>query len=391
MGCVNTKATDDENHTTEAIPTKTATHPPAQAAPVPLSSQPDPPKLKPAAKNLPVTEEEGLSVSQQVKTLEVPGGGYSIRYSSLTKRGYYPEAPNKANQDSFCVGATFGGNDSDHLFGVFDGHGENGTPCSQFSRDKVAENLLRHRLFKTDVPQAFHGAFVSANAQLHRAPVDDTMSGTTGIAVLLRNRELYAANVGDSRAVLAERRGKKLVAVDLSNDQTPYRADECARVRACGARVLTLDQLEGLKNPHVQCWGGEEDDDGDPPRLWVPNGMYPGTAFTRSLGDTVAERIGVTAVPEVLVLPLTEAHPFFVVASDGVFEFLSSQAVVDMVRHGAAGPHPACRLGFMSVRACGRLRSTPAPRRRVPPLWRSRTACGCSSRLAQMTSPSSWS
>ena len=131
MGCVNTKATDDEKHTTEVIPTKTGTHPPAQAAPVPLSSQPDPPKAKPAAdfKNLPVTEEEGLSVSQQVKTIEVPGGGYSIRYSSLTKRGYYPEAPNKANQDSFCVGATFGGNDSDHLFGVFDGHGENGTPC----------------------------------------------------------------------------------------------------------------------------------------------------------------------------------------------------------------------------------------------------------------------
>jgi len=28
---------------------------------------------------------------------------------------------------------------------------------------------------------------------------------------------------------------------------------------------------------------------------------------------------------------ITPAHPFFVVASDGVFEFLSSQEVVDMV------------------------------------------------------------
>eukprot|EP00271_Cylindrocystis_brebissonii_P007875 TRINITY_DN21773_c0_g1_i1.p1 TRINITY_DN21773_c0_g1~~TRINITY_DN21773_c0_g1_i1.p1 ORF type:complete len:1072 (+),score=201.86 TRINITY_DN21773_c0_g1_i1:1144-4359(+) len=309
--------------------------------------QPSPQKAPAAAspilvEELPQTEEISLPTEERVRVVDVPGGGYQIRFSTLSKRGYYPEAPDKANQDSFYVGSSFGGSADDHLFGVYDGHGENGTPCSQFARDKVAENLLRHKLFRADVPQAFHGAFVSANAQLHRSPVDDTMSGTTGIAILLRQRMLYAANVGDSRAVLAERRGNKLVAVDLSNDQTPFRDDECARVRASGARVLTLDQLEGLKNPNVQCWGGEDDDDGDPPRLWVPNGMYPGTAFTRSVGDTVAERIGVTAVPEVLVLPLTEQHPFFVVASDGVFEFLSSQAVVEMVEKYES-PYDACK------------------------------------------------
>lgn len=94
-----------------------------------------------------------------------------------------------------------------------------------------------------------------------------------------------------------------------------------------------MDQIEGLKNPDVQCWGTEEADDGDPPRLWVENGMYPGTAFTRSLGDSIAESIGVVANPEIVVLELTQDHPFFVIASDGVFEFLSSQAVVDMVRY----------------------------------------------------------
>eukprot|EP00897_Mesotaenium_endlicherianum_P003907 jgi/Mesen1/3544/ME000198S02740 len=272
-----------------------------------------------------------------------PGdAGISLHIAYLTQRGYYPEAPNKPNQDAFCVCPHFGSDPDDHFFGVFDGHGEHGTPCSQYCRDKLQENLLKHKLFATDVPQALHTSFVTTNLQLHKSSVDDTMSGTTGISIFLRGRTLYAANVGDSRAVLAERRGSQLVAVDLSNDQTPFRADECARVKACGARVLTLDQLEGLKNPNVQCWGGEEDDDGDPPRLWVPNGMYPGTAFTRSVGDTVAERIGVTAVPELLVLDLTAQHPFFLLASDGVFEFLSSQAVVDMV---AKHPDPveACR------------------------------------------------
>lgn len=63
------------------------------------------------------------------------------------------------------------------------------------------------------------------------------------------------------------------------------RDDERLRVQCAGARVMTLDQLEGLKDPTTQCWTNEDDCDGDPPRLWSPHGMFPGTAFTRSLGD----------------------------------------------------------------------------------------------------------
>ncbi|ONK62885.1 uncharacterized protein A4U43_C07F9140 [Asparagus officinalis] len=73
--------------------------------------------------------------------------------------------------------------------------------------------------------------------------------------------------------------------------QTPFRKDEYARVRKCGARVLSVDQVEGTKDPEVQSWGDEESDDGDPPRLWVQDGMYPGTAFTRSVGDATAENL----------------------------------------------------------------------------------------------------
>ena len=45
----------------------------------------------------------------------------------------------------------------------------------------------------------------------------------------------------------------------------------------------------------------------------------------------VAEAIGVTAEPEVLAMELTPNHPFIVLASDGVWEFLTSQDVVDVV------------------------------------------------------------
>jgi CRP-like cAMP-binding protein/serine/threonine protein phosphatase PrpC len=209
-------------------------------------------------------------------------------------------------------------------------------------KQKVCENLLRNSKFHIDAVEASHAAFLTTNSQLHAdSTIDDTMSGTTAITILVRGRTIYVANSGDSRAVIAEKRGDEILAVDLSIDQTPFRSDELERVEQCGARVLTLDQIEGLKNPDVKCWETEEGDDGDPPRLWVPNGMYPGTAFTRSLGDSIAETIGVVANPEIVVLELTPDHPFFVIASDGVFEFLSSQAVVDMVAK-FKDPRDAC-------------------------------------------------
>lgn len=48
------------------------------------------------------------------------------------------------------------------------------------------------------------------------------------------------------------------------------------------------------------CAGEELDEGGDPPRIWSPFGEYPGTAFTRSMGDVIAEELGVSADPEII-------------------------------------------------------------------------------------------
>ena len=87
---------------------------------------------------------------------------------------------------------------------------------------------MKDNNFDTYPEVAYHNSFVITNQQLHvNDEIDDTMSGTTGITTLLRGRHLYTANVGDSRALIAERQGTELVAVDLSSDQTPFR---CARL-----------------------------------------------------------------------------------------------------------------------------------------------------------------
>ena len=97
---------------------------------------------------------------------------------------------------------------------------------------------------------------------------------------------------------------------------------------------MTIEQIEGNEPIHEN-WGtalGEEIDEiGDPPRVWDKSLERPGCAFTRSLGDQVATTCGVCAEPEILEWNLTPHDRFAVVASDGVFEFITSQNVVDMI------------------------------------------------------------
>lgn len=276
-----------------------------------------------------------LLTGTAVGSAAVPAANLTLYYSSLTQRGHYPDSPNRRNQDAFLIETHLQSNPNLHLFAVFDGHGQFGAECAEFVRETLARILSNDPNLAENPTKSFLEAFEAANALLRSSDIDDFMSGTTAVAVLVSGASLYIANVGDSRAVAGVRNAERncVLAEDLSCDQTPFRKDEYERVRGCGARVLSVDQVEGVKDPEVQSWGEEEDDEGDPPRLWVQGGLYPGTAFTRSVGDAMAERIGVIAVPEVKEVKITPEHLFFVVASDGVFEFLSSQTVVNMVSY----------------------------------------------------------
>jgi serine/threonine protein phosphatase PrpC len=57
----------------------------------------------------------------------------------------------------------------------------------------------------------------------------------------------------------------------------------------------------------------------------------PGLAMSRSLGDQVAHSVGVSSVPEIMEYYMTVDDKFVVIATDGVWEFLSSQEVAEIV------------------------------------------------------------
>lgn len=68
-----------------------------------------------------------------------------------------------------------------------------------------------------------------------------------------------------------------------------------------------------------------------PQRVWLTNDDIPGLAMSRSLGDRVAHSVGVSCEPEVSEFTLTQQDKILILASDGVWEFLSNAEVASIV------------------------------------------------------------
>jgi len=344
-------------------------------------------------------------VESRIRTVEstrsVTLGSCKARYAYMTQRGFYPDDLNKANQDALSINHKFANTKKDAWLSVYDGHGRFGDRCAQFVAKKLPEcaskliqlekvrawrklNEERERngenaddaspesndignvtLSKEVIHNACVKAHIHCNENLHKTPtIDDSLSGTTSISVFFHGprSRITVCNVGDSRAVIGklnnESSSKHLLnhglrAFPLSRDQTPYRKDERIRVKKSGARILSLDQIEGYEplpsdhgglddNEQDLDLGEEIDEYGDPPRVWAQDGEYPGTAFTRSLGDAIAEDLGVFAEPEIITREVTAQDKIIVLASDGVFEFLTNQSVIDICAK-FQDPLEACR------------------------------------------------
>ena len=58
----------------------------------------------------------------------------------------------------------------------------------------------------------------------------------------------------------------------------------------------------------------------------------PGLAMSRSFGDKIAHQVGVICDPDIVEYELKEEDKFIILASDGIWEFISSQECVDIVK-----------------------------------------------------------
>jgi serine/threonine protein phosphatase PrpC len=72
--------------------------------------------------------------------------------------------------------------------------------------------------------------------------------------------------------------------------------------------------------------------------VWLPDAWFPGLAVSRAIGDGLAQGVGVTPEPDTVALALTGLDRFIVLASDGVWEFVSCQEAVDIVARAGGCP-----------------------------------------------------
>mmetsp|Transcript_85106 Transcript_85106/g.170016 ORF Transcript_85106/g.170016 Transcript_85106/m.170016 type:complete len:1288 (-) Transcript_85106:205-4068(-) len=305
--------------------------------------------------------EERIQGMKESATFELGISGFTLRYGVLSQRGYYPEDLFKQNQDRYIVAPNFNNEKSSIMLGVFDGHGTDGHECAEFVRKRsvpVLTSILQDSKYKYDFAKAVKATWVQIDAEMHECDdFSDYGSGSTAIAAIFRGKEMYVSNIGDSRAIIGERSGKRILAQPLSIDQTPYRKDERDRVKAAGAMILTQAMIME-EEEYVEGWddirleGGEDDDgSGDPPRIYdsttnkwggIEFRDGPGCAFTRSIGDASASHLGVYAEAEMLHKQIREQDQMIAIASDGVWEFLTNQSVCDTIMQ-FDDPVEACR------------------------------------------------
>jgi len=230
------------------------------------------------------------------------------------------ETSAKINQDRGCVVFPFGDvpGKTMALFCVYDGHGSQGDKVSHYVMNNVQEKLEMHPQLESDPAKALKETFVKVDTDLKKDPtIDAELSGTTAVVTLAvlegAKMTFHVANAGDSRCVLCKKPKKHY---DLSEDQKPDTPAEMKRIKKAGGHVSP---------PEVE-WGG-------PARVWIDANMtLPGLAMGRSIGDHLVSSVGVIADPEVVTYGVDNKEDlYFVMASDGVWEFIESQPCVDIV------------------------------------------------------------
>lgn len=189
-------------------------------------------------------------------------------------------------------------------------------------------SLEKDPLLASDPPAALKNAYITTNTALLVTDIRYMISGCTCVTIYAKKNRLFVANAGDSRAVMAymdETGAYK--AKDLTRDHKPDDPDEKARIESWGGYVCP---------PH---------EEGLSARVYLdPAFTMIGLAMSRSIGDHAVKNVGVIPEPEVNIFDVTPSDKFLIMASDGVWEFISSQEAVDIVKSCIADGVPtACQ------------------------------------------------
>ncbi|KAM3281226.1 putative protein phosphatase 2C 61 [Capsicum chacoense] len=287
------------------------------------------------------------TVSHEIHAVDF-GNENVVHYEDNNINGYhqvigsvFSQQGNKGlNQDSAILFQGYGV-ENGVFCGVFDGHGKNGQIVSKLVMNKLPSLLLKHILSLpkiTTCPKVQNVKFVDEESMKSKNfnkwkeaylssfkvmdkdiksldKLDCSSSGTTAVVAIRQDDDLIIANLGDSRAVLGRKTDEGIIeAIQLTTDLKPSVHSEAERIIKCGGRVLALKE-----EPHIQ-------------RVWLPYEDVPGLAMSRAFGDFMLKSYGIISKPDVSYHHISPNDQFLVLASDGVWDVLSNDQVVALVR-----------------------------------------------------------
>ena len=293
----------------------------------------------------------------------------------------------KTNQDRALAVYPFLNDATLGVFGVFDGHGEDGHGAAEFCVQTLPTELTRRdKQLIAQPADCLKEAFVTVDSEMAKE-MDASLSGTTAVVCVIHSRHLYIANAGDSRAIMLRRQGgekgrspspstdkgsrqpsnneggqsnrdhakshggengSKPASIedkptggkegsDGKSRQSSTAKDGRGSPATTPLQVTAVDLTKDHKpdtpaeEARVLEMGGSvlpESDDG-PCRVLF--GEY-GLSMARSLGDHIASKVGVIPEPEVTDYELIDMDFCMVIASDGVWEMMDSCDVASLVQ-----------------------------------------------------------
>lgn len=252
----------------------------------------------------------------KTETIPLASSGYVAGCTSLTnfKNQNSQECTNEDRYLAMEMSVTLEGQTLTFpVFGIFDGHGEQGHRGSEFVAQRLP-GFLQQQLQRYPAPlsdenifNALREAFVACNDQFNKE-FPGALYGSTAVLSVVLNGALWVANAGDSRAMLAHPDG---TATALSADATP--GDE--------KLAWQIEKREGRVSD---------------------NRLKAGDATLATAGAFGDFRfMGVSAVPKITRTPLADvpAGTKLILACDGLFDVANAGEVSQAVR-AMAGKKP---------------------------------------------------
>ncbi|XP_076903322.1 putative protein phosphatase 2C 15 [Bidens hawaiensis] len=198
------------------------------------------------------------------------------------------------------------------VFAIFDGH--NGNAAALYSRDNLLNHILSaiprglgHDEWLQALPRALVAGFVKTDKEFQSK---GQTSGTTATFVIVDRWTVTVASVGDSRCILDTQGGD--VSVLTVDHRLEENQEERERVKASGGEVGRLSIFGGAEIGPLRCWPG-------------------GLCLSRSIGDMdVGEFI--VPIPYVKQVKLSNAGGRLIIASDGIWDAVSSESAAKSCR-----------------------------------------------------------